>query len=251
MKKETKNTLSLNDRMKSYEEKYRNILPSNGHYIIRLDGRSFSNYTKKFKTPFDELFINAMDYALLQLCKKVQGAKFGYVQSDEISVYFTDTDSEATQLYFNGNTQKINSVSATIVANAFNRYMLMNSGIVNEDWLEQFIFAEFDCRIIELPNIVEVHNCFLWRQQDNLRNSVAQVAQSHYSHKELFKKNINEQKQLLIDINDDWNMYPEGQKMGRVCYKKTYNDELTVNSRFIIQDAKHMIEADYFKVLNK
>lgn len=232
--------MNLKDRMKGYELTHKSMLPGNGYYVIRLDGRSFSKYTKRFKAPFDDLFISAMDFAAKTLCERVQGAKIAYVQSDEISLYFTDMDNDKSQLYFNGNVEKINSISASIVTNAFNKYLLLNTEVNVRD----FKFAEFDCRVIELPALVEVHNCLLWRQQDNLRNSVAQVAQSHFSHKELHMKNNVDQTKMLKNIGDDWNYYPEGQKMGRIITK----ERTLLRSKWTIHPAKDMIEANYLNL---
>jgi len=50
---------SLGDRMKSYyEDKTRIYLPRRTYTIIRLDGRSFSKFTKRFKKPFDRDFVD-------------------------------------------------------------------------------------------------------------------------------------------------------------------------------------------------
>lgn len=233
--------LSLNDRMKKHEKLYRSVLPKSGHFVIRLDGRGFSKYTKKFKSPFDPVFINAMNYAAVKLCESVQGAKLAYVQSDEISLYFTDTDSEETQLFFGGNVQKINSVCATIVANAFNKHLLLYCDYP----VDKFTFAEFDCRVIYLPTIVEVHNCILWRQNDNKRNSISQVAQSHFSAKQLHKKSVNDMLDMLIEIGDDWNNYLNGEKMGRIAIKETNEKG---RSKWMVYPAKDIKEANYLNI---
>jgi tRNA(His) 5'-end guanylyltransferase len=45
--------------------------------------------------------------------------------------------------------------------------------------------AQFDARVFQIPQKVEVENYFIWRQQDATRNSISSVAQSMYSPKEL------------------------------------------------------------------
>lgn len=245
-----KTKLSLNDRMKKYEKLTKQIISKNGHYVIRLDGRGFSKYTKKFMAPFDDLFINAMNYASVKLAESVQGAKLAYTQSDEISLYFTDTDSEETQLFFGGNVEKINSVCATIVANAFNEFLIHDIALYSYDKavdIFNFKFAEFDCRLIKLPTVIEVHNCFLWRQNDNKRNSIAQVAQSHFSHKQLYKKSTKDMLEMLKDV-DDWNEYPEDQKMGRIIHKVTYEKNDTLRSKWEAFPAKDIKNANYLNV---
>lgn len=61
----------------------------NDYVLIMLDGRSFSSTIKRyFKKPFDDTFINIMNETALYLCNNVQGCKFAYVQSDEISLMY-------------------------------------------------------------------------------------------------------------------------------------------------------------------
>jgi len=107
-------------RMKNYEAINRNFLMPNMNNVLRLDGRAFHTYTKKFKRPFDDELINAMDAAAIYLCSNIQGVKFGYVQSDEISICFTDYDNYESTLWYDGNIQKIVSVSASMCAAKFN-----------------------------------------------------------------------------------------------------------------------------------
>ena len=61
-----KNT-SLGDRMKEYESCYNLKIPNRSYVIIRLDGKGFSKYTKKFNKPFDDLLSNVMDAATIEL----------------------------------------------------------------------------------------------------------------------------------------------------------------------------------------
>lgn len=52
------------------------------------------------------------------------GAKFAFVQSDEISVVLTDFETIQTQAWFDNNLQKIVSVSASYATRAFNEARL-------------------------------------------------------------------------------------------------------------------------------
>lgn len=40
------------------------------------------------------------------MCKNIQGAKFAFVQSDEISILLTDFEGLTTDAWFDGNIQK-------------------------------------------------------------------------------------------------------------------------------------------------
>ena len=74
---------NLGDRMKSYEKAYSYSLLSNAMFVVRLDGRGFSKYTKKmkFNKPFDNDLIQIMQNVTADLMKQTQDS-FGYTQSD-------------------------------------------------------------------------------------------------------------------------------------------------------------------------
>ena len=93
---------NLGERMKSYEKAYSNQLLPNAMFIVRLDGRGFSKYTKKmgFKKPFDTDLIQIMQNVTIELIKQTQ-ASFGYTQSDEISLVYTPE-----RIMFNGRIEK-------------------------------------------------------------------------------------------------------------------------------------------------
>lgn len=210
---------TLQDRMKRYEASYKSYMVPNCHNVLRLDGRSFKNYTKQFLKPFDNLLIDTMNYAAKVLCESLQGAVCAYVQSDEISIYFTDTNSHEMQLPFNGEVQKINSICASIVSNAFNKYLLSQYLQSPNFKIENFKFAEFDCRILQFPNIEEMNNHMIWRQNDNKRNSVSSVARHIFSQKSLNGKSTKHQLEMLTEAGHDWNQYSEDKKYGRLINK--------------------------------
>ena len=80
----------LSVRMKNYEREFEhNILPYEA-FIIRLDGRSFSKFTKKLFKPFDVNFVRAMSYTMKDLVVKFE-AQTGYTHSDEITLIFAPT----------------------------------------------------------------------------------------------------------------------------------------------------------------
>ena len=206
-------TISLNDRMKGYEKDVRVTIPSNSHVIIRLDGRSFSKFCKRFEKPFDDNFINMMNNTLKHLCYNIQGAKFGFVQSDEISIYFTDTDNEESQLWFGGRVDKILSIASALATGFFVKECI-RLGVQIETNIPQF-----DCRYVILPSIEEVKNNFLWRQSDCKRNAISMVAQ-HFITKNLFKVSTSEMLEKLNEIDIDFEEQYEDIKQGRVCYKE-------------------------------
>lgn len=197
---------SLGDRMKEqYENRTRYFLPRRTYTIVRVDGKAFHTFTKDCEKPFDDDLIKSMNKAAKYLCT-MQGAEFAYVQSDEISVLLTDFADPLTQAYFNGNIQKLCSVSASMATACFN-------------WSYRSTEAMFDSRVFTIPDRTEVENYFIWRQKDATKNSVQMVARSHYSHKELLGKNDSQLQDMIWQKGVNWNDYDPGKKRGRLVTK--------------------------------
>lgn len=163
----------LGDRIKSdYENRTRYYLPRRTYVIIRIDGKSFHGYTRGLPRPFDLELMEDMDETAKSLCREINGARFAYVQSDEISILVTDFDSAQTEAWFDNNLQKMCSLSASIATAHFNEAS-------HRGMKEVAALAHFDSRVFTIPDPVEAYNYFVWRQQDATRNSVTMTAQAH------------------------------------------------------------------------
>jgi len=214
----------LGDRMKDfYEDRTRYKLARRTNTIIRIDGKAFHTYTKRLKRPFDEGLMEDMNKTTEYLCQNIQGAKFGYVQSDEISILITDYDDISTHAWFDGNLQKMASIAASLATAEFNRLRLirkMNTTVATAgSILEQFKHAMFDARVFQIPYQEEVLNYFIWRQQDATRNSISSVAQSLYSTKELHGKKTNDMQEMIFQKGINWNDYKPREKRGSLIRK--------------------------------
>jgi len=192
-----------------FEDTTRYFLPRRTYTIIRLDGKAFHTFTRNMQKPFDQILCNVMDETMLRLCEEIQGCQFGYTQSDEISLLLTDFEKETTDAWFGGNLQKIVSVSASMATAFFN---------VEMDDTPDFAF--FDSRAFTISGREDVMDYFIWRQDDCMRNSIAGLAQSLYSHKELNKKNSNEQQEMIFAKGINWNDRPGREKRGCFAYKQ-------------------------------
>jgi tRNA(His) 5'-end guanylyltransferase len=226
----------LGDRMKkNYENRTRILLPRRTYTIIRVDGKAFHTYTRGCQRPFDEGLIADMNETACYLCKNIQGAKIGFVQSDEISILMTDFDTLTTDAWFDGNIQKIVSVAASMATSKFNQLRLKrlaeeynqgdNSARISFEFLDKMKLAEFDARTFTIPMKTEVMNYFIWRQQDTVRNSISSVAQSLYSTEELKNKNMSVQQEMIWQKGINWNDYDSTLKRGRFVFKEQYEVE--------------------------
>jgi len=212
---------NLGDRMKEYyESRTKSLLPRRTYTLIRIDGKAFHTYTRGLERPFDDKLITDMDETAKYLCENIQGAKFAFVQSDEISILLTDFDKLRTSAWFDGSVQKITSISASLATAKFNE-------------LRPNKIALFDSRVFTIPSNIEVENYFIWRQQDTVRNSISSVAQSLYSSKELHKVNVSAMQKLCFEKGVNWNDFDAKKKRGRLIVKEYYDKEGATRSRWI------------------
>jgi tRNA(His) 5'-end guanylyltransferase len=223
---------TLGDRMKGYESIPKHFLMKRTPVIIRLDGRAFHSFTKRkvikeslVDDPFSTVMNRCMTYTALSLCKQIQGTVLSYHQSDEISLLLTDWERHDTQQWFGGNIQKIVSLSASMATNAFNR------AYAEFETIEECSdMPTFDSRTFNLPR-EDVNNYFVWRQQDASRNSVNMLAQYHFSHKELQRKNNSQiQDMLMLDKGINWNDLAIWKKRGLCVIKKEKDSQATVTT---------------------
>lgn len=196
----------------NYEDRTRMYLTRRTNTIFRIDGKAFHTFTRKLKKPFDDGLIWDMTYAATRLCEEIQGAKIGYVQSDEISILATDYDTLATHAWFDGNVMKMTSVAASIATASFN-----HSRSVNERQDQNP--AMFDARVFTIPEKEEVANYFLWRSQDAARNSVQMFARAHFSHKQLEGKGIPEIHEMLHQKGENWAHLDAVKKQGTLIIR--------------------------------
>lgn len=209
--------MKLGERMKSYEHVWRQKLIRRMPIIIRIDGKAFHTFTRGLKKPFDDLFMDAMQATAEYLLKEVQGCKFAYVQSDEISLLLTDYDNYDTEAWFDNNIQKMVSISAAKASVFFNQRFSLNcidynikskeAGTYDSNYSYKLLEAGstlpvFDARAFNLDKD-EVCNYFIWRQEDCIKNSISMIARTVFSEKKLHGKSTIERKDMLLDAGID------------------------------------------------
>ena len=114
----------IGNRMKEYEEVAKTRLTKRTPVAIRIDGCHFHTYLRGWIKPFDPLVQRAMEYTTLELCNRIQGAVFGYTQSDEITLILCDYQTLETSAWFDNEVQKICSVSASMASMLFNKFLI-------------------------------------------------------------------------------------------------------------------------------
>ncbi len=187
-----------------YEDALRVYLPRRTYTVIRIDGRGFHTFTKGLERPYCRPLADALDEAAKTLAAEMIGCRFGFAQSDEYSFLLTDFETEKSRTWFDGNLQKLTSVSASIFTAAFVRAFPSKS------------LATFDARVICIPQASEVAKYFLWRQLDASANSLSMLASAHYTHAELLGKSEPEKHELLHAKGVNWAKQATDFKRGRV-----------------------------------
>lgn len=210
----------LGDRIKGYyENRYKASLSRRSYVFLRIDGKAFHTYTKGLDKPFDGKLVDDMISVTEFLCANIQGAKVGYVQSDEISILLTDFDTLTTDAWFDYEIQKMVSVSASLATARFNE-------------LRPGKLAMFDSRVFTVPNYMEAVNTLIWRQQDAVRNSKSMLAQANFSHNELNKKTTDEMENMLYRMGVVWKDLPTSYKHGTLVRKVTFEKNGATRSKW-------------------
>lgn len=231
---------SMGDRMKrQYEDRTRYLLPRRVYTILRLDGRSHSNYTQGLERPFSKPYNNAIDETAKYLCQNIAGCKLAYCQSDEITLVLTDFDQIDTQAFFDGNIQKIVSVVASMAAAFFNQDHIRP---------QKNKLASFDARVFTVADRQEVFNCLYWRQLDASRNSLSMLAQANFSHKQLHKKKRDDIHEMLYEIGINWNNESTRFKRGSCVIKTTEGWKIDLDIPIFSQKKDYIF--DRLPVLN-
>lgn len=194
----TKAPDALGDRLKGYEEAAEGArLDVSLPIYARIDGRSFSKFTRGMDRPYDEVMSTAMIDTMRGLVDKTH-ARLGYTQSDEISLVF-QTDNPEGDTIFNGRQQKLVSVLASMATAIF-------TDAIPRSWAERL--PHFDCRVCQLPSKTEAANMFLWRWKDATKNAIQMVAQENFSPKQLHGKHGGDMIEMLREKGIEFANFP-------------------------------------------
>ena len=199
----------LGDRMKEYEGQWAYKAMKGLPVMVRLDGRCFSKFTIGMARPYDKRLSDLMIATTTYLVKETV-ANIGYTQSDEISLTY-----HGDEIFFDGKIQKLVSVISSLCTAYFNRNYFFHFEKESHD------LATFDCRVWQVPSLMEGSNVFLWRELDASKNSVSMACRHYYDHKDMVDKSSREMHDMLFLKGINWNDYPVFFKRGTWIRRKT------------------------------
>lgn len=192
------NKKELGDKMKQYERECNFKIDTSKPVVIRLDGNSFSKFTKKnkFTKPFDERMTRAMKVATEKVMEYCSHVVLGYTQSDEITIILNKM-SEEDEFFMGGRVNKICSLLASKCSVEFNK-ALAKEGVDAH--------GIFDCRVFNTTKDDAI-NALYWRQLDCWKNCVSIIAHTLLTgsmHKVSTKEKIKRLKEEGIDVYSDF-----------------------------------------------
>lgn len=238
-------------KMRVYEESLDQYILPDMYMVARLDGRSFTNLTKKicnFEAPFDTGFRDLMVDTVKVLMECGFRIVYGYTESDEISLLFHPDDNT-----FGRKVRKLNTTLAGEASAAFS--------------LALGRAATFDCRMVPLPNRSRVVDYFAWRQEDSHRNSLnahcywalrKEGEDQNLATMELEGKSVSYKNELLFQKGINYNELPSWQKRGIGVYfrnvsKEGYNpvkdEKVMTQRRELFADYELPIGEEYRKFI--
>jgi len=205
------------DRMKQYEaiETARALDPHLPIYA-RIDGRSFSKFTRGMERPYSPTMSAAMVETTKHLVANTH-ARVGYTQSDEISLVWL-AEGEGSDILFSGKVLKLVSVLASMAAAKF-------ATVCPQGYEDRL--PHFDCRVFQLPSKIEAANAILWRAMDARKNSISMAAQALFSPKQLHGKRQADMLGMLQTSGVCFEDYPGFFKDGSFARRKVVERHLT------------------------
>lgn len=265
--------MTLNELCKGYEKQQHVFMDKSKPIIIRLDGKGFSKLTKKLKKPICPIFQQAMQDTVKYLLENIQGSVVGYQQSDEITLVLDSYTKEDSQMWFNGRTDKILSVSGSMATWYFNRRFLEIAEnlydklsetvkLCNEDEINYLNYVGgvveyaksynfkgmFDSRVFQCER-EEIYKMLKWRQRDCYVNSVNSLAQANFSRTQLFKIGTEERRALMKANGIDWDSYTFVEKYGFVMSLVETEVNGTIRQKFERTDIMFKDEKDIYEYI--
>lgn len=196
-------TKEFGDFLRSYEQaQLTERLVKDKPFYARIDGRTFSTFTRGLDKPYDKVLMSCMQDATIQLVKNFK-ASIGYTQSDEISLFWPATDDKPeSEIIFGGKIHKLTS----LLASAATSYFIAALHAYRPTLICRH--PHFDCRVIQADDEEIIASVLEDRSHDCYKNAIQGTAQANFSHKELQGVNTKDQIMMLTEKQINVFSYP-------------------------------------------
>ena len=228
----------LKDRIESYQNQSEFKLLNKVPVIIVVNGRSFFKTTSLLDKPYSKIFAQCLASTALKLCTEIEGCIFAYQHNDEIVIISRNDQSNDTSPWFDNKIQKISSIVSSIATLHFNKCIAGSEMNLLGD-------SHFYCKVFNVPNIAEIINTVIYKQQQNFYTSI------HFAcfyellkkyEKDTIKEMISgltfEEKVSLLkeECNINFDQYPNAFRRGISFYKtpKVIGD--IMKNKWIVND---------------
>lgn len=215
--------MDLSERQETYEKAYDHSIIARIPVVIKLNIRGYQKITRNTKKPYCHRMLKAMSYAAMETIKEIEGAVFGYIFNDEIIFILKNDQGIDTEPWFANKIQAISSVTSSLITYNFQDYIYNNNYIPNLSGPVIFKGLSF-----AVPNIIEISNYLIYRQNACLINAVNSAIfhelSKNFNKKEVLEiineKSISDRIEILkneceIEVDD----YPSSFLRGVALYK--------------------------------
>lgn len=185
--------------------------------IITLNGVGFyKKLNHKLQKPFDSKFNKLMNKTLIYLLENLPYTKVGYTWRYEMNIIINIPTYFNTNALWKRNTSKIQSIVALMASTFFTREY--HKQYQTEDDTTLF---DFDCQTWNTHTIEDAYNWLVYRQEENMDNSIKRFARFFLTTEEMKGKSSEELiKYLIVQYNTNWNYEKADNKLGRVFIKQ-------------------------------
>lgn len=199
----------LGDRVKAWERAAESVLAVDRPILCRLDGRSFSTWTRCCDGAWD-VRLHGVMVATLRVLARETGAVFAATHSDELSLVLAPS----AQVVFGARVQKMASSLAALCTAAFAEALRKTS-------LDPRRPATFDARVWNVPTRADAVEALEWREMDASVNAVSTRAREFYSAKAILGVSTQALKERLAVDGHPVAELPDARRYGVRLARRT------------------------------
>lgn len=240
-------THSIGEKQEAFEKCYNYTITRDLPIVIRARLRNYKRLIQNLEKPFSLDFLEVMWQTALFAISQIEDAVFGYCHNDEIVIILKNDQKNVPWL--GNNLQSIISLTSSFLTDGFRK----SKDIFGEN-LNLSGNVAFDVKVWSLPNVDEVVDYLIHRQDSCIKNAINRACGYALEEKmgrdrasSLFKdKSYDDKEDMLLNYCgiDMYDYYPGSFIFGAAIYKiRTIQaDESARNRWHVNTDVPNFIE---------